>query len=213
MTFNADALISQIEADTDRAMSFNALGDRVLMVLAGSSDPWFSNDNQVQSVSLVVPNDNDFYAKSLNIYLESRKVIDSPTKIASTESDLAFRPAMWVTTDNGTDIYGYYEVQDANASWKMTDTFNGTYQGETGLRISTAYSARYGQGAVSSEVPLSAWPGKRSFFIPRKLVKGSTVSFAVTPTFGRKNATDTNTKTQFRASIVLMGYKIVRRSA
>lgn len=219
MTVDADSLLQQIERDTDRAMSAGSPGDRVLMVLSGYSDPWLTGDNQVQSVSLVVPNQDDFYAETINLYLQSR-IYDEDGLGATTATDLTFRPAMWVTTCNAYMIsnsmgnlgnYNNIVVQDANASWRMTDTFNGTYQGENGLRISHAYSTRYGQGSVSSEVNLSAWPGARRFFIPRKIPKGNTVTITITPTFSR--VVNNSVKTQFRVGAVLQGHKIVRRFA
>lgn len=221
MPIDADSLLQQIERDTDRAMSAGSPGDRVLMVLSGYSDPWMTGENQAQSVSLVVPNQDDFYAETLNLYLQAR-LYDENGFGATTATDITFRPAMWVTTCNapiwptGTNqpILGTPNnvvVQDANATWRMTDTFNGSYQGENGLRISTAYSTRYGQGAVSSEVNLSAWPGTRRFFIPRKIPKGNTITIAINPTFSRKD--NTNPKTQFRVGVVFQGHKIVRRFA
>lgn len=220
MPIDADSLLQQIERDTDRAMSAGSPGDRVLMVLSGYSDPWLTGDNQSQSVSLVVPNQDDFYAETLNIYLQSR-LYDENGFGATQATDITFRPAMWVTTDNGT-IWPFGKtqsggtpnnvvVQDANATWRMTDTFNGSYQGENGMRISTAYSTRYGQGAVSGEVNLSAWPGSRRFFIPRKIPKGNTITIAINPTFSRTD--NTNPKTQFRVGVVFQGHKIVRRFA
>lgn len=216
MTFNADSIIQQIERDTDRAMSAGTPGDRVLMVLSGYSDPWLTGDNQAQSVSLVVPNQDDFYAETLNLYLQARRFDQSAP--ASNATDLTYRPAMWVTTCNAymwpADRFNgdnNVVVQDANASWRMTDTFNGTYQGENGLRMTSAYSTRYGQGPVAAEVNLSAWPGARRFFIPRKIPKSNTVTITITPTFSR--VSNTTAKTQFRVGAVLQGHKIVRRFA
>lgn len=217
MSHDADSLLQQIEADTDRAMSFGAPGDRVLMVLAGYSEPWLTGDNQAQSISLVVPNQDDFYAESLNLYLQSRMFDQSAP--GSTATDLTFRPAMWVSTCNAvtfppidnTGQNNNIVVQDANASWRMTDTFNGTYQGENGLRITSAYSTRYGQGNVASEVNLSAWPGSRKFFVPRKIPKSSTVTITITPTFSR--VSNTTSKAEFRVCAVMQGHKIVRRFA
>lgn len=211
MSIDIDSFLAKVELDTDRAMAAGTPGDRVLMVLSGYSDPWKTADNQAQSVSLVVPADDDFYAEYVNIYLGARKYDSTAPGGTSQATDLTFRPAMWVTTDNSVDIYDHYYAQDANATWKMTDTFNGAYQGSTGMRISTAYSARYGQGAVSSEIPLSAWPGARRFFTPRKIIRGSTVTFEITPTFGRDQ--NTTQYTQFRVCVVMQGHKIVRRTA
>jgi hypothetical protein len=209
MTFNPEEFVSTIESNIDKAMSVGGVGDKVLMVLSGNSEPWFTGDNQAQSVSMVVPSDDDFYAESINIYLAARDVDQS--SLNGNASELTFRPAMWVTTENGTDDYGYYYAQDANATWKLSDTYNGTYQGETGMKISSAYSSRYGQGAVYSEMPLSAWPASRKLFMPYKLRRGSTATVSISPTFSRTvNAT---IKAQFRVSVVLMGYKVVRRAA
>ncbi len=116
---------------------------------------------------------------------------------------------MWVTTDNMSDVFTNYGVQDANATWQLSDTHNGSYQGETGLSIACAYSARYGQGTVHSEVPLTAWPGRRRFYTPRKLKRGSSATIAIQPTFSRVQTSAV--KTQFRATAVLTGYKFVRR--
>jgi hypothetical protein len=205
----ADDVLARLESEIDRAMVAGAAGDKVLNVLTGYSDPWFTGDNQAQSVSLVVPSDDDFYAHSMNVYLAARKFDqDHPTGNAT---DLTFRPAMWVTTDNGYDAMSGYRVQDANATWKMTDTYNGTYQGETGIKISGAYSARYGQGSVISEIPLTGWPGARNFYVPRKIRRGSTVTFNITPTFSR--TVNAIIKAQFRVGVVLLGHKVVRRAA
>lgn len=203
------AMLDSLEADLDRALGFGVAGDKVLMVLSGNSPPWFTGDNEAQSVTLVVPADDDFYAVSLNIYLSARNFNQSDK--LGTGTDLTFRPAMWVTTDNAIEANGHYKVQDANATWKMADTFNGTYQGDTAIQIACAYSARYGQGPVHNEVPLTGWPGARKLFAPHKLKRGSTVTIGVTPTFGRVQ--NTATKTQFRATAVLQGHKFVRRAA
>lgn len=205
------AVIEALESDLDRALGFGVAGDKVLMVLRENTPPWFTGDNEAQSATLVVPADDDFFAASINIYLSARK-FDQSDKLG-TGTDLTFRPAMWTSTQNSQDGFSSTSemVQDANATWKMDDTFNGTYQGGTAIQIACAYSARYGQGPVRTEVNLTAWPGARRFFCPHKLRRGSTVTVGVTPTFSRvQNST---VKTQFRATVELLGYKNVRRVA
>lgn len=204
------AVIEGLEADLDRALGFGVAGDKVLMVLSGNTAPWFTGDNEPQSVTLVVPSDDDFYAVSINIYLAARQ-FNQADKLG-TGTDITYRPAMWVTTENAApSSTSSPVVQDANASWRMADTFNGTYQGDTAIRVACAYSSRYGQGPVRSEINLSAWPGARHFFAPHKLKRGSTVTVGVTPSFSRVQ--NLAIKTQFRAAVVLLGHKFVRRAA
>jgi hypothetical protein len=201
-------VLERLEAELDMAMAFGTPGDRALMLLSAYSDPWFTGDNQAQSVSLVVPSEDVFYADTLNIYLQARRFDQANPLTFNT--DLTWRPAMWVTTANQLLAGGAFNyVQDANASWKMSDTFNGTYQGDTGLSIGAAYSARYGQSTVFYETPQSEWVGARKFFVPQKLPRGSTATITLTPSFGR--VSNTTVKTQFRVAVILSGHKIVRR--
>jgi hypothetical protein len=203
---SAAALIQEIEREIDRALLLDMPGDKCAMFLSGSY-VFLTGDNSPGTITMVVPADSDFYGQRLNLYLGSR-LIDQGD-LTGLGTDLTFRPAAWVSINNAEDINNNYAVQDANASWNLSDTYNGSYQGNTPLNIAACYSGQYGQGSVHAQVPLSAWPGGRDFFIPRKIRRGSTVTINITPTFSRvQNET---VKTQFRVVGVMTGYKVVRR--
>lgn len=203
-------LLRMISDATDRALALVNHGDQPTMILKGDSDPWFTGDNEDVSASLVVPGGDDMIVDGINIYLSARRFDQSDP--IGTGTDLTYRPAYWVSVQNRQDVAtSGVPVQDANATWKMSDTYNGSYQGDTALQIVTAYSSTYGQGPVRFQAPLTAWIGRRTFFFPRRIKRGSTVTIEIQPTFSRVSTT--TIKTQFRVTVELTGHKEVRRAA
>ncbi len=199
-------LLEEIERDIDRALLLDMPGDKCAMFLTGACF-FLTGDNTAAIISMVVPADSDFYAQRLNLYLASK--LTDQNDITGLGSDLTFRPASWVSINNAVDLNDNYVVQDANATWALGDTYNGSYQGNTPLNIAACYSGQYGQGSVHGQVNLSAWASGRDFFVPRKIRRGSTVTINITPSFSRVQSE--TVKTQFRVLGVMTGYKVVRR--
>ncbi len=204
-------VVQHADALNMRALLLDLPGDDVAMWLHGAHT-WLSGSDTSGNITMIVPKDADFYATSLNIFLASRTV--DQTDENSTSSDLTFRPAAWVTINNSEATQeAVFVVQDANATFSISDTYNGAYQGGSAMQVAAAYSGQYGQGSVRNQVPLSAWPGARKFHLPYKIKRGHTITVQIQPTFSRQpSASDDLLVTEFRATAIMNGHKTVRRA-
>jgi hypothetical protein len=199
--------LQEIDRQIDRALLLGSPGIEVQEYLSGYTT-WITGDNTNGVVSIDVPRDADYYAKVVNVYLSARTI--DQADLNGPNTDLAFRPAMWVSTDNLPDNSpSILAVQDANAVFSISDTYNGSYQGQAPIQVAGAYSCRYGLGSVTNQTARTSWPGSRPFFVPYRIRRGHTITVLVQPTFGRQ--VSAQVKTQFRAVVLFTGYKVIRR--
>lgn len=205
---NPTDVLAELGNLNEQAIGLSQRGDDFSSLISGSGN-WISGDNRPVTINILVPKDADFHGSKLNILLGAR-VIDQEN-LGTSSSELAFRPASWVTVNNTPTSLPSKPVQDANATFTMEDTFNGAFQGSDPLPIACVFSSRYGQYIIQDEFITSAWPGGMHFVVPYKLKRGSTVTIAVSPTFSRAQDS-TMLKTQFRATAVITGKKILTRA-
>lgn len=207
MTINLGALIEDMEHQIDRALLMEAPKDTVLQVLSGAC-VWRTGDNSSGNFSISIPQDSDFYATHVDVFVGARLIDQS--SLETNASELTFRPSQGASVCNLLAVAGTITVQDFDFVAGFEDSFNGTYQGDSGLVAGQFYSHRYGQNSVNYEAPSSAYPGGRKFRVPHRVKRGSSITVHVQPTFSRVvNAT---IKTQFQARAVFTGFKLVRRN-
>lgn len=199
--------VSEVLAD---ALEASAPADHMANWPSGTTK-WLTGDNTERVVAVAFPQDADFEADGMNVFLGARLLNTVNPGTTATES--TYRPAGWTSTLNTLFVgNGSVVVQDANATFILSDDFNGSYQGnDAPLPISTVFSGRYGQGSVYNEAIASAWVGRMEFFSGRFFRRGSVAQVKIGPTFSR--AVAANTKTEFRATVVFTGRKKFRRSA
>jgi hypothetical protein len=177
---------------------------------------FFQEENRPGTIVVTCSDDGDFYGSKLNLYLSARRV-----KISNPESgsELVFRPADYTCVKDGSYSSSqfcqrwladcFFEIQTQNGSYcnmplPVLHSFSGRADN---YREPDMIGAVFGNSATSPLLPWHGWAGAKTFNMPFRIKRGTSISVIVSPKYTPMLPNSASYKYEMRITALFRGSK------